>query len=116
MVVVAILGAIVIFIALTKDSTNQSVVADLLVKQGQCRDQIPQAEAVGVRIERREGITDAYYDEPAWRALDHESKVRNALLYYCADMPTNGVYAVFIKSKQTESNLAHVVNGNYFDD
>jgi len=51
-----------------------------------------------------------------WEALDHDTKINQALLVFCAKMPNDGHYTVMIYGKHNGKNMASVVDGNYSDD
>jgi hypothetical protein len=97
-------------------SSNTQVTSELLAKRGQCQTAVANLLRLGVRVDRdRGGETTAEYEEAIWANLDHEDKVRQALLWYCADMPDSGSFNVFIRGRKTGKILASVVGGNYFD-
>lgn len=98
-------------------SVNADVIAELLRKRGQCQENARRLAALGlVRLTRSNAMTIANYDEAIWTALEHDDKIRQALLIYCADMPESGDYTVVIEGLHDGKSKAHVVGGNYFDD
>jgi hypothetical protein len=98
-------------------AANQEVVTDLLKKKVACTDAITALEAKGaVRIRDGNGYTTAEYNEYAWATLEHDDKIRQGLLVYCAKMPNNGEYTVLIQGLHNGKTMASVVNGNYFDE
>lgn len=57
----------------------------------------------------------AEFYEWNWSALDHDDKVRQGLLIFCAKMPTSGRYSVLIKDRKSGQQLGSVVDGNWRD-
>lgn len=96
---------------------NAVVQNGLLAKRAECREHLANLLRAGLRVDRDlAGETSAEIEETAWSAIDHDSKVGTALTIYCADMPDDGRYAVFIRGRRNGRILATVSNGNYFDD
>jgi len=52
----------------------------------------------------------------AWNTFEHDDKIKQAALIFCAKMPDDGHYDVMIHGLHSGKELAHMVNGNYFDD
>jgi hypothetical protein len=95
--------------------TGSSIADSLRAKQAQCRTNVEELQRLGVKADRRAGSTSAEYDETTWARFEHDDKVRQALLWYCADMPDGGSYSVYIRGLHNGKILASVNNGNYFD-
>jgi hypothetical protein len=113
MFVVAIIA--IIGIIAGGQGANRDVVSSLLAKQDQCRTNLRSLQDLGVGVRRHDGNTDATVDEFIWEALDHDDKIKQALLVYCADMPPSGIYTVYVWGRKSGKILASVTNGNYFD-
>lgn len=97
-------------------SGGSYVVAQLRQKQTQCRENVRALEAMGAaRLADVDGSTFAEYDEANWAALDHDDKIRQALLIYCAKMPADGHWSVIIQGRHDGKTMASITDGNYFD-
>ena len=96
-------------------TANTAVIADLRPKQPQCRENLQQLEQLGVKVTDVSGITAADYDETAWAALEHDGKIKQALLVFCAKMPPDGHYTILIRGLHDGKTKASVVDGNYID-
>jgi hypothetical protein len=93
------------------------LVASLIAKREQCRQNLAQMQALGVKVrdsDNRTAIVE--YDERIWGAFEHDDKIRQALLVYCAKMPDSGSYSVMIEGLHNGKLMASVTDGNYFDD
>ena len=97
-------------------STGDTVIASMRAKQPQCRLNLLELERLGLKISDSGTATVAEYDEFLWGRLDHDDKIRQALLVYCAKMPPSGRYTVMIQGLHDGKTKASVVDGNYFDD
>ena len=84
-----------------------------------CRENLQGLVAAGMRLTRDhdgKGATWADIDELAWARIEHDNKVATALTIFCADMPDDGRYDVFIRGLHNGKILAHLIDGNYGDD
>jgi hypothetical protein len=95
---------------------NQEVIAGLLSKQPQCRENLQKLEQLGVRVTDQSDVTRAEYDETVWAAFEHTTKVQQALLIFCAKMPPSGHYMVVIRGLHDGKTKASVFDGNYSDE
>jgi hypothetical protein len=95
---------------------TDKVIADLRGKQAVCRQNLQELESMGaVRISDSPGVTEAAFDEGTWNALEHDDKIKQALLIFCAKMPPDGHYQVMIRGLHDGKSMGNVVDGNYFD-
>lgn len=97
-------------------SGGAKVIADLKPKRAQCQENVRQLlDLGGVKISDADSYTVAEYYGWNWSAFDHDDKIRQALLIYCAKMPDDGHWSVMIRDRQSGAKLGSVVDGNYFD-
>jgi len=113
--VIAIVGAAVSPKSSEPLSGGERAIADLLPKRELCRHNLAELQKLGVRVTDYDGSTTAEYPELAWDSLEHEDKIKQALLVFCAKMPDNGRYTVMIHGIHNGKRLASVVDGNFFD-
>jgi hypothetical protein len=113
----AAVAIIVAFIGYAKMDAgpDPDLLSDLAEKKESCQIGIRELESLGIRITRTEAATIAEYDEQYWAAYQHDVRVRQAMLFYCADMPSNGIYTVYIKRAKDRKILASIHNGKYYE-
>lgn len=97
------------------DLSNSSVINDLRSKRAQCGQNLARLVALGVKISDIQGATVASYDEGLWASFEHDDKIRQALLIFCAKMPDSGHYTVMIEGLHDGKVKASVVDGDYID-
>lgn len=96
---------------------NDAMIATLRGRQAQCRKSLRDLEATGdVKISDFSEGVKAEYDEIAWGALEHDDKIKAAMLIYCAKMPADGLLTLLIQGLHDGKSMASVVNGDYSDD
>ena len=96
-------------------SAGQQVARELLQKRPECISAVKNLERLGVGIRRSSGITVALYNPVIWSQLDHDDKVRQALLFFCSDQPENGRHTVLIRDVKSNKVIGSVVDGQYLD-
>jgi hypothetical protein len=97
-------------------SGGNEVVASLRENREQCRQNFNRLISLGVRVSDKDGFSVAEYDERIWASFEHDDKIRQALLIFCAKMPDDGHYTVLIAGLHDGKTLASVVDGNYMDE
>lgn len=98
------------------DTPGGKVVADLRSKQAECRSNLDKAIALGAeRVSDSDGSSVAEFYRPVWDGLDHDDKIKQGLLVFCARMPASGRYSVMIRDRQSGEKLGSVTDGNWFD-
>lgn len=100
----------------TPVSSGADVRAELMAKQEQCRVNVAQLEKLGTTTLVGHGdYTVMQVDDYVWSRFDHDDKVRQGLLVYCAKMPASGKYSVLIKGRKSGDRMGGVVDGNWVD-
>jgi hypothetical protein len=113
----ALAAAIVLYLqyANTAAGPDADLLSDLTDRKESCQTSVRELASLGIRATRIPGATTAEYDEANWAAYQHDVRVQQAMYFYCADMPPNGLYTVHIKGKKSAKTLATIQNGKYSD-
>jgi hypothetical protein len=115
LIVAAIIAYVLYDFSTKAAGPDADLVADLVDKQETCLTSTRELATLGIRISRVKGATTAEYDEMYWTAYAHEARVQQAMLFYCADMPSSGIYTVYIKGMKGGKLLATIHDGKYSD-
>jgi len=85
------------------------------VQQVKCYKTLLRAEADGFYKNRRilKGVVMIDYDEKLWANLDHDAKMRQGQMVFCATKPESGKHTIVIKGVKTGKTLGQVVDGNW---
>jgi hypothetical protein len=94
---------------------DADTLSDLVGRKESCQTSVRELTSLGITSTRIPGATTAEYDQANWAAYPHDVRVQQAMYFYCADMPSNGIYTVTIKDKKDGKTLATVQNGKYSD-
>jgi hypothetical protein len=113
----ALVAAIVAFLQYANMAAgpDADTLSDLTDRKESCQTSVRELASLGIHATRTPGATTAEYDEANWAAYQHDVRVQQAMYFYCADMPSSGVYTVTIKGKKNGKILAAIHNGKYSD-
>jgi hypothetical protein len=110
---IAVIGAAIT----AAPSSGRGIIPDLLAQRSQCESDMKGLQSAGLRLADSDNIyADVDIDETAWAVIEHTNKVKVALTIFCAKMPDTGDYAVYIRGLHNGKQLAHIINGNYYDE